>query len=437
MSGFSFTSSHAYRYRKGRLYLGVTPILRRSIGIETERHAITVAGAGAGKGSCIIIPNLLRWPHNALVIDPKGEAAEATWKARKKGGRAVHVIDPFKVANVPDNLRASFNPLSSVDVNSFTVREDIEVIADGLVKRSDPKHAQWDDGAVTLLAGIMAYILLEGKEESHTLKTIRKILLQSRDDLYADAQEMMKCDGMGGLARAAGSILMTAFENVKSIEVDIVGAAKRHTSWIDTDPMTDVLDKSSFQLTDLRSKHATVFLVLPPIYINSHATFLRLFVRCALDAMGRQNKGESLRNKQCLFILDEFFTLGKIDQITKAAGLMRGWGLQLWPILQDLGQLYTLYGREGADTFFGNSDAQIFFGNTDQTTLEYVSRAIGNKSNNGMWREDMENVGQPLMTPREIRAHVAKKQKDKVARRMIAFTQGKDVLSVRLRPYFK
>jgi type IV secretory pathway TraG/TraD family ATPase VirD4 len=47
-----------------------------------------------------------------------------------------------------------------------------------------------------------------------------------------------------------------------------------------------------------------------------------------------------------LFILDELFSLGYIDEISKAAGLIRGYGLQLWPIPQDIGQLVTLCGRE-------------------------------------------------------------------------------------------
>lgn len=41
------------------------------------------------------------------------------------------------------------------------------------------------------------------------------------------------------------------------------------------------------------------------------------------------------------------------------------------------------------------------------------------------------------MSPREVRAHVAKKNGQKVARRMIVFAKGSDVLSLRLAPYFK
>ena len=68
--------------------------------MKTDRHALTVAGSRSGKGAAVIIPNLKRWTDNALVVDPKGEAARETWKERLAMGQAVHVLDPFGVADV-------------------------------------------------------------------------------------------------------------------------------------------------------------------------------------------------------------------------------------------------------------------------------------------------------------------------------------------------
>ncbi|WP_281859990.1 TraG/TraD/VirD4 family protein, partial [Litoreibacter halocynthiae] len=110
--------------------------------------------------------------------------------------------------------------------------------------------------------------------------------------------------------------------------------------------------------------------------------------------MARKLPSGELRGAQCLFMLDEFFSLGYIDEIAKAAGLMRGYGLQLWPILQDLGQLVTLYGREGSETFFANADVHQFFGNTDTLTLEQISARLGVK--------DMGEVPLPPAAPSTV-----------------------------------
>jgi hypothetical protein len=114
---------------------------------------------------------------------------------------------------------------------------------------------------------------------------------------------------------------------------------------------------------------------------------------------------------------------------------MPGYGLHLWPFLQDLGQLEELYERNGATTFFSNADAHIFFGNGDPQTLTHISREVGTRQEKNIVGLDTEEEMQ--MSNSQIKRHVAKHDRDKVARRMIAFAKGDDMLSLRLAPYFQ
>ena len=457
------TPPTAYPYKEGNLFLGLGP--NGDVGVSLERHAITVAGARSGKGACAIIPNLLRWPHSALVIDPKGENAVETYKTRGTFSGAFYVLDPFRTADVPDTARAAFNPLAAISTDSLTAREDVEVIADGLVKRSDPKHAQWDDGAAAILAGLIAFVITDAPEDKRTLKSVRGILLQSRDDLYNDAQSMLECDGCGGLAKAAGVAIMTAIESEKGMEQEFLEGARRHSKWLDSPAVSSVLDHSTFDLADLKKKPTTVYVVLPPQYLETHAAFMRLFVRCAINVMavGGSGKGE-----KCLFILDEFFALGRIDEISKSCGLMPSYGVHLWPFLQDLGQLKNLYHGNLWETFFANSDAAMFFGNTDTTTTEYVSKRIGNvtpqelnvspptapssvESNQFLekaiqadytdamteYNRRTREIGTPRLPPDKVASIVGKRDGDVVASSMLVFAKGGDILHLKLAPYFK
>ena len=57
-------------WKAGRVLLGSWQ--GRMIGIEDDRHVVTVAGNRAGKSSSVLIPNLLRYPqrrHNHEVFD--------------------------------------------------------------------------------------------------------------------------------------------------------------------------------------------------------------------------------------------------------------------------------------------------------------------------------------------------------------------------------
>ena len=57
-------------------------------------------------------------------------------------------------------------------------------------------------------------------------------------------------------------------------------------------------------------------------------------------------------------------------------GLMAGYGLQLWPILQDFSQLEALYGRKAA-TFLANAGVLQAFNVNDLATARWLSELIG------------------------------------------------------------
>ena len=469
----------AYAYMSGALFLGLDE-RGREIGIETERHLITVAGAGGGKGAALLIPNARRWPHNLLCVDVKGENAEHSWQERRAMGQTVGAVDPFRIASVPDDLRVSINLLDGITADGFTAREDCLVIADGMVKRHDPKHAEWDDGARDIIAGLIAFVIETAPPQHRHLVTVRGLLLEpngapatdteAATGLYELAGDMIECEGCGGLARAAGLTIITALSSDKGMEKDFLGGARRHTKWLDSEPIKSVLAESSFDLTSLKTGAASIYLVLPPQYIETHAAFLRLFTRAAINVMAAGGSG---KGKRCLFLLDEFFTLGRIDEIAKAAGLMRSYGVHLWPFLQDLGQLYELYGVHLSSTFLGNADAQIFFHNADMPTLDYMSKFLGTikpheitnaapaktefqekfwswrdeKEQRDEWARNDENAmrahsfamqqkGAARMAPDEIARLTGKGVADKVARSMIVFMSAGQRFNLRLRPYF-
>lgn len=77
-------------WRPGQVLLGASHYDPKwLVGIEDDRHIVTLATTRAGKGRSLIIPNLLTWPGSALVIDPKGQNACVTALVRGKGGKGI------------------------------------------------------------------------------------------------------------------------------------------------------------------------------------------------------------------------------------------------------------------------------------------------------------------------------------------------------------
>lgn len=481
---FQFTSADAYEFGPGMLFLGETHGGFHT-GVKTERHAITIAGARSGKGVAQIVQNCRRWTGNLLVIDPKGENLELSWKARRSMGQSVYALDPFREAEIPDDMRASFNPLADIQTGDKRARAKLSAIGNGIVVSHDPKHMEWTKTARSILAGLCGYVISEWDAENRNFRTMRAVLMQPNEGpnegqgLYADAQLMAQSDAFGGLVRNAGVILMRALEDGKSKEAACLSLARESSEWLDDDAIQACLGSSSFNLSELKTGNASVYLVLPADndYLTTYAGFLRLFVKSALQAMGADGKGPST-GRQCLFLLDEFFSLGKMEELAEAAGRMPSYGVHLWPFMQTLGQLANLYGSQVAETFFANADAACFFGiSGDMPSCEYVSRRIGllkpeeiaasppqakplygggfewtdlfrddnapkerfqaqQENEKRAYEHEMRAVGSPRIPPQEVGGITGRGPGDKHARSMIVFAQGNDVLYVKLRPYW-
>lgn len=359
-----------YSYGQGRYVHDFPPLPE----FQVERNLLTFAAARSGKGATQIIPFLLaNTGINALVIDPKAEAAEQTAATREAAGQAVHVLDPMKTSRITTRARVNF--LDEIDPNSNAAFRQINALADGLVMRHDPKGGHWDEGGMQVLSGFIAHVLSAPDYEGRrSLVTVRELLKLQGEEFGAVVDAMAQNHACGGLpAAGAGKLLHTGNEAGHFLSV-----ATSNTSWIDDPDIAEYLSESTFRLSDLKTQNTDVFLVLPMDAVEDYGTFLRLFVRMALYHMQQKLPNGELKGKETYFILDEFFTLGHMEKIQKGMGAMPGYNLRLWPFLQDYNQMLALYGQAGAGTFFSNSDATYFFGINDPDTANLAARMVGN-----------------------------------------------------------
>jgi type IV secretion system protein VirD4 len=143
--------------------------------------------------------------------------------------------------------------------------------------------------------------------------------------------------------------------------------------FLDSPRLRQVLTRSDFRFSELKHGLVSVFLVLPPDRLDTYARWLRLLLAQAIQEIARD---PTMPPEPVLFLLDEFAALGHLSAIEHAMGLMAGYGLQLWPILQDLNQLESLYGRK-AGTFLANAGVLQAFNVNDLATARWLSELIG------------------------------------------------------------
>lgn len=383
------------------------------LGLDDDRHFVTIAGSRSGKGTSAIIPNLCIYPGSVVCLDPKGENASLTAARRGQGdngcdgmGQDVFVLDPFGVADVPDALRSSFNPFVLLDPKSPDAVDDADLLAEGLVVPRDDRDAHWDESARAFIKGLILHLITRFDRPS--LFTLRRLLTQGDRDGWVDAS--LACeDGEEDEPGAARRrfleeqpspfvyLLHTMRDNLEFSEIiaaaaetllacgdaergSILSTARRNTAFLDTLAPRFVTTLEGTGRTfkpDIFKKvpnGASLYLCLPAERMGTHGRWMRMMIGVLLQWAYRDLSPPTC-GAPFLFLLEEFHSLGHMAVIEKAAGYAAGFGIKLWAILQDIQQLKALYPRSW-QTFLANAGAIQVFGVSDHDTTSYVSKAL-------------------------------------------------------------
>ncbi len=370
--------------------MGATPIyLGRYLDLATrkpgneltydgERHLLLFGPNGSGKGTRILVNNLLRLRDRSIVvIDPKGELTAITADYRRKLGDVV-VLNPFDVLGLGS---AGFNPLASLDPASQTFVDDAAGIGEALI-RVDPgeKDPHWSESARGLLTALVMWEVKLAQQQKRvpSLENVRYLLTEP--NAFEHDEDGRRGRQIRGLRVTAARMCAMGGYEIESLAgrfirdndeiASIRSTADRQTGWMLSPPMRACMAKNDLDFATLKERPVTVYLILPAERMRTHAVWLRRVIVSALRALYHPG------GLPVLFMLDEFAQLGHLAPIEDAFALVRGFGVQIWPVLQDLNQLKALY-KERWETFVGNAGVVQAFAPNDLTTAEWMSQRAG------------------------------------------------------------
>jgi type IV secretion system protein VirD4 len=260
--------------------------------------------------------------------------------------------------------------MAALDPKLDSFGTDCDNIADSIVVRetgAQPNH--WDDSAHGLIAALIGHLAANmSADESKTLAMVRTIICKPK---LLEAQARAAQDGNDEFVAEALDPFTDLNAPNKGELASIISTARTQTRFLGTKAIAENLSGSDFRFRELKERPTTVYLTLPTRYLATCSKWFRLVVASALDDLLREESGLPV-----LVILDEFYQLGRLKVIQNAMALARGYGLQLWPIIQDLTQLKEWY-KESWETFLGNAGIRQFFAPRENTTAEYVSKLCG------------------------------------------------------------
>src|SRR5262249_40204913 len=121
---------------------------------------------------------------------------------------------------------------------------------------------------------------------------------------------------------------------------------------------------SDFDIAQLRKERMSIYIGISSDNLVRLSPLITVFYQQVLDTLLQKIPDQTIEPHGLLLLLDEFSALGKMEILQKNIGLMREYKIRLMAIIQDLAQLYTIYGHDGAKAFI-NTKIRIAFAQND------------------------------------------------------------------------
>jgi type IV secretion system protein VirD4 len=340
------------------------------------QHALLFAPTGSGKGVGFVIPNLLYWKQSIFVHDIKLENYELTSGWRESIGQKVYVWNP---AN-PDGFTHCYNPIDWVSAKQGQMVDDVQKIASLLM----PKQEFWINEARSLFVGVTLYLVAAPDKNQSFGEVVRQ--MRSDDVVYNLAVVL---DTMGNDIHPVSYMNLAAFLQKADKERSGVISTLNSSLELWANPLIDTATASSdFDIQQFKKDVTTVYVGLSPDNLKRLQPLLQVFYQQATEFLCRQMPTpEEIYG--VMFLMDEFPTLGKMEQFMSGIAFFRGYKVRLFLIIQDTQQLKGTYEDSGMNSFLSNSTYRITFAANNYETANLISQLCGNKT------VESESAGKP------------------------------------------
>lgn len=368
-------------------------------------HTLVIAPTRSGKGVGTVVPTLCSYTESVIVFDPKGELYNMSAGYRQKFSRVIK-FSPVQMET------ACFNPLEEVELDENAFR-DIGTILTNLFQKGekggDSNSDFFDNNARDLLTGVIFHVLSAVNESGRPLYTKEDKCISGVLRIFARAASGTDENGE---PLPAGEALLDEMINSKHIDkngevsdyihgivLDVAMSAKQQHEKVRSDIMQTVQSKlnlfrdpfirhvtshSDFKLSDFyESKEPiSLYLTLPFGDVDRIMPVFQLIIDFIVRRFSsgelRAGEKEKVLKHPILFMIDEFPVLGNMKFLATSLGILAGYGLRFYLVVQAYQQLVKIYGQE--NTFIDNCRYILIYAPNNPQDAEKFSKMIGKKS---------------------------------------------------------
>ena len=337
-------------------------------------NVLVVGGSGSGKSASYSIPNAYQMLGSYVFTDPKGELYDRTAGFLKQNGYKIKVLNL-----VHPQYSDGYNPLMHVSSEI-----DVDVIAHTIVKgqKSSDSTADpfWDDSAETLLKALIYYLLATRPEEEQNLAScaelVRAASSNGGNNMLTDLMSQLPYDHPARM-------------NYKSIEIapektysSILSTLQSKLGKFDSKEIAELTSTDTINFEEIGQERTAVYVISPDTHTTYNfllTIFFSQMIQQLYDVADLNADNDNKLDIPTYFILDEFANIGQIPDFDQKISTSRSRNISFSVILQNLDQLEAIYDK-AYETIIGNCDTHVFLGSNSQKTVEYFSKALGEKT---------------------------------------------------------
>lgn len=368
-------------FRKTARSIVVGSYCGRLLRLGGQQFVILAAPTRSGKGVGVVVPNLLEYAESVVVLDIKQENFGLTSGWRASQGQDVYLFNPF----AEDRRTHRWNPLSQVPDDPLQRISELMAIAAMLYPDGAQEQKFWVSQARNAFIAFALY-LFENRDDARasgypfglqapTLGALYRLSSAEGGDLRQYLRELSGRPFLSSNARVAFANLLSQAEETFA---SIMGSFKEPLNpWIS--PILDMATSGDdFSLADVRRRKMTIYIGIQPNKLAESRVVINLLFSQLININTRELPATNPELRyQCLLLMDEFTSIGKVDILASAVAYMAGYNLRLLPIIQSMAQLDATYGKEVSRTLLTNHALQILFAPREQRDAADYSEMLG------------------------------------------------------------
>jgi type IV secretion system protein VirD4 len=384
-----------------------------------QEFVMVYAPTRSGKGVSIVVPNLLQYAGSVVCLDIKYENYELTSGFRKKHGQKVYLFSPGSV----DYKTHRYNPLHYLSKDANLRLNDIDKICNYLIPTPPNVDPMWSAEGRSLLKAVIL-LVIDTPDIPHSLGEVLRQLRTEKPskDYYQEILNSRSQELDTECMRGLSEFINTPEKTAGGIKKTVTSALN---AW--SNPLVDAAtEKNDFDITRLRKERMTIYIGVSQDDLDAFSKVFSLLIQQIIslntkkddlparyDSKGKLITGNPDIKEQCLLLLDEFCSLGRMSALEKSVSFLAGYNLRLMPIFQSESQLIGTYGQHGADNYMENHAVRVCFKPTMKKHAKTLSEEVGyttvkqksittQRDLSGKGTSSVSQAKRALMLPEEI-----------------------------------